>query len=295
MTLTRRALLALLALLPLAACAEQPPPTPAPAGPRLVALSPAIAVILRDLGLADRIVGRHAYDMVLDPAVPVVGDQAGIDYEALLRVRPTHILLQWGSRDLPERLAELAPRHDWQVSNFNILSLDDLTTAARDLWRQFGPAAAPEPPILAALDRAWTPREGLFQGPVLLLASVDPPAALGPGSWHHQILEHIGGTPAIAEGSHWITLNSEGILRLAPEGIVLILPRGRDAPATPAPSPTDLAPLLGRLAELDIPAVREGRVALIDDPLAHTPSTAMVGLADELAEILRRWEHEQAR
>ena len=48
--------------------------TPDDQGPRIVALSPAIAVILTDLGEQDRIVGRAGSDTHLPGSIPVAGD-----------------------------------------------------------------------------------------------------------------------------------------------------------------------------------------------------------------------------
>src|SRR5262245_61348101 len=121
------------------ATAARRPPAPAPdGGPRIVALSPAVAVILRDLGLADRIVGRHGYDFVLNKSVPVCGDQAGgIDYETLLRARPTHVLIESGARETPGRLTELAEEHHWAVESLRMLTLDDIEHTARRLGETF--------------------------------------------------------------------------------------------------------------------------------------------------------------
>lgn len=262
---------------------------PAPTTPRIVALSPALAIMLRDLGVADQIVGRHGWDMVLDKSVPVCGDQAGIDYEALLRASPTSVLLEWGSRPLPARLDELAADGHWKVANYTLLTLDEMTAAAADLHRRFAPAG---PDLAAKMTQAWSRRGDGFAraGRVLLLLSADPPAALGPGSFHQQILERIGGTPAIAEGKPYVTLDAEDVLRLGPDAILLIVPRAMDAPARTAPaSPEEVRAMLGRLGSLEIPAIRTGRLALIDDPLSLTPSSAMIGFADELARILEGW------
>jgi hypothetical protein len=46
---------------------------------------------------------------------------------------------------------------------------------------------------------------------------------------------------------------------------------------------------LGGIARLDIPAVKRARVAVITDPLSLTPSTAMIGVAGEMARILKGW------
>jgi ABC-type Fe3+-hydroxamate transport system substrate-binding protein len=202
--------------------------------PRIVALSPALAIILRDLGLESHIVGRHAYDMVLPPSVPVCGNQTGIDYEALIGVRPTDVLLQWGRRELPARLQTLAREHHWAVSDYELLALDDVLSTTADLNRRFA-AADPQhrgDDLLARMRTAWAPHPGELAaaGRILLLESIDPPAALGPGSFHHQILERLGATPAITAGKPFMTLDAEGVLSLAPDGIIIFSPRERGMP-----------------------------------------------------------------
>lgn len=268
---------------------DAPPPAPEAHGARIVALSPAIAITLRDLGLAPRIVGRHGFDRSLPRSIPVCGDQSGIDYEALIRVDPTHVLLEWGSRPIPARLERLAEERGWEVRTFTLLSLDDIAACVEDLERLFD---APAPELRARLLAAWTARPGRFEaaGRVLLLGAVEPPSVLGPGSFHHQILERVGGTPAVTEGNPFITLDAEDVVRLAPDAIILILPRSPEAaPRLAAPGREELERLIGRLARLDLRAVERGRLALIDDPLAHTPSTAMIDLADEMARLLEGW------
>lgn len=289
------------------------PPAPAssaPASPasaaagtvRIVALSPAVAIILRDMGYADRIVGRHGFDLVLDPTVPVCGDQAGIDFEALIRVTPTHVFTQWGSRDLPERLTQLASKHAWRLLDTRLLALDDIPDAALRMDRELaGPEGSPAGRELVAQLRAAfaarAPKEkaDVFQGPVLLLAATTRPAALGPGSFHHQLLERLGGVPVIREGHPYIELAAEDAVRLAPRGIVLILPRSPDNATRTADTevgPRDPMQRLGALRGLTIPAVSSGRVVLIDDPLALTPSSALRGVADSLDAALRRWNRQ---
>jgi ABC-type Fe3+-hydroxamate transport system substrate-binding protein len=302
------------------------------ATPRLVVLSPALAVTLRDLGYGPNIVGRHGYDVALDPSIPVCGDQSGMDYEALLRANPTHVVLQWGERELPARLMELAVRHGWIVSNHNVLTLNDIRTSVVELDDLIGgperlrdESAHPDKPdagppgareLLRRMDAAFARRRGGFAGVgrVLLLTAVTAPAAAGPGSFHHQILESIGATPAIMDGGPYQQLDVEDVVRLAPDAIVLVIPRAprtaeakSASTALSAPAASDdnvgsngeassspvlqaeLRSMLGRLTEMPIPAIRNGRVALIDDPTSHLPGTSMIALADELARILGEW------
>jgi ABC-type hemin transport system substrate-binding protein len=190
-----------------------PTVTPVSSGPRIVSLSPAIAIILRDLKMDDRIVGRDSNDMVLDRSVPICGDQAGLDYEAILRARPTHVFLQWGARELPPRLTELARQHGWTVNSYGLLTLDEIAAAVADLRKQLEPtpAGSSPGPLEQAMQHAWSRRGDGFAsvGRVLLLESIDPPAAFGPGSFHQQALERIGGTPALTQGNVFITMDIE--------------------------------------------------------------------------------------
>lgn len=272
------------------------PAAPEPQGPRIVILSPALAVTARDMGLEKFIVGRHAYDVALDPELPVCGDQSGIDYEALLAARPTRVWVEWGARPLPARLTDLARENGWSLTSVNALSIGDVRDIARAMHegvvvplekRGLLPEGVDEH-ALEGLERAATRR---FAAPpvgrVLLLGATDPPSAFGPGSLHYELLQAMGAQPAVAGGSAYITLDAEDVLRMAPDAIVIIEPRTPEA----APGARDAASLrerLGRVGTLEIPAVKNGKLGLIDDPLCHMPSTASARLADELAGVLRR-------
>lgn len=293
---------------------KDPPTAAINPTPRIVVLSPALAIILKDLGLAPAIVGRHAWDLALDPALPVCGDQSGVDFEALLRVRPTHVVVQWGERALPPRLVELAKEQGWTLINENPLALDDIPSAAKHLEHDFEAAIAHEhaqdhaDALIASLVDACGQRvedtttnpptpsaPGVWQGRILLLAATSPPAALGPGSWHYEILSRLGGTNAITSGGPYQTLDAEDVTTLAPNGIVILQPRGTKDAETPTRNvasefdPVDLKQRLGLLAGLSIPAITNGRIALIDDPFALAPSSSIIEVRLRLKAILKAW------
>lgn len=267
-----------------------------PDRPRIAALSPAVAVTLRDLGLAHLVVGKHHWDVVLPANVPVCGDQTGIDYEALLAVKPTHILTQWGTRDLPARLAQLSAVHGWRVADHRLLTLDDVRDTAWDLADEFGRWAGDDAvlrgdsaSVVAALEEAWSRREYVADaGRVLMLASVDPPAALGPGSSHHDLLVRLGGVSAIERGGPYVPLDLEAIMTMRVDVIVLLRPRANRAAAPREGGATreEIERALGPLAKRPITAIAGGRVVLIDDPLCLTPATSLVGVARRLSEEL---------
>src|SRR5690606_736579 len=103
----------------------------------------------------------------------------------------THVILQWGNRPLPDRLVRLAEEREWVVRNFDVLTLDEIVIAAEELAEMF--AAERAGAVKARLEQAWAKEEGLADaGRILLLHSVSPPGAMGPGSFHYQVLERIG-------------------------------------------------------------------------------------------------------
>ncbi|MBX3088301.1 MAG: hypothetical protein KF742_07400 [Cryobacterium sp.] len=279
---------------------------------RIVALSPALAIILKDLGYEDQIVGRHAYDVALDPAIPTCGELGAIDYESLVKARPTHIFIQWGSQELPTRLTDLAKSNKWIVHNFNPLTLDEIEHAAREMdqiifnfatkdFESDDPAAPdqsgrpehlkPAMPFEEAMRLAWSDRGPLMKaaGRILLVSGTKPIGALGPGSFHFQLLQRLGATPVPTTGGPWITLDLEDLNKLAPDAIILFAPRPPRSPAPAPATPEQLIALFGRAGELNIPAFKNKHVALIDDPYCLTPSTAMIPIADQIADIVSGW------
>jgi ABC-type Fe3+-hydroxamate transport system substrate-binding protein len=318
------ALIGLALALSLGACGRSPTggsnPGEAARGPgdretdaRLAVLSPALGATLMELGLGDLVVAKHDYDLALGDDVPAVGHNEAIDYEALLGAEPTHVLIEESRAGVPARLIEIAGERGWTVRTFALRSIDDVAQSADDLALSFGAvdfdaATNPGPSGVPGMDRFQDPGNRLGRelpsaslaralapiedadraGTVLLLGSVDPPAALGPGSFHHDILTRLGASPAVPEGLPWMELDAEDVLRMAPNAIVVVAPRAVGSPAgeTGAAATLDR---LGAIGRLPIPAVEGGRLVTVDDPLALLPSLSMVGFATELGEVLERW------
>lgn len=299
----------LLALMgaPLVSCDKRPQASGAsqPNGaPRIAVLSPAAAITLKDLGLAPLVVARHSYDVALEPRVPVAGDMNGIDYEALVAAKPTHVVIQWGTRDLPARLSDLAGSQQWRIVRYDPLSLRQVAEATKALHLEFAStldelrAAQFDARFAELLDENTRPAPRRRIGSILLVASTNPINVLGPGSWHHELLERVGGIPAISQGKPWIKLDPEDVAALAPGGVILVLPAGPNAPSRGVRNfardfdPAELAQHLQAFGNLQIPALQRGFVAIIDDTGALMPSTSLLGVADRMRAILDAWEAE---
>lgn len=275
--------LALAACIVLASCRPAEPPPVRDAGPRIVSLSPAASVMLRQAGLEDAVVGRHGWDAVLDPGVPTAGDQTGLDYERLAVLDPTHVVIEPGATGIPARLTELAERDGALVVPVRTLTLEDIEGSARAIAGAFGDAAPRGRELLDAAARLGAVRDARPSwGRVLLVVSVSPAIdCLGPGSAHHELLVNAGFTPALAEGAPWVTLSVEDVMRLDPAAIVLIQPA-----SSPDAGSGPIGGRLGGLAGRGIAAERLGRLVLIDEPLALVPGTNLVEIGGLMREGL---------
>lgn len=280
------------------ACRESRAPEPAGAplpgeSPRIVALSPGVAETLESLGLGGLLVGRHAFDDFSRSEIPSVGDQSGIDYEALLRVRPTHVLLEKSAAGAPPRLLELASARSFDVREVPMLSLGDIRAAIEHLPAIVGAPDAPDVPggspenagaagLLARFDAALAQAPGFDAraGRMLALYWTRPVGAAGPGSYHAEMIVALGGSLALDDGAPYRQLDPEDVRRLDPDSIALFIP---DA------DPARLDELLGALGSLDLRAVREGRVALVNHPRCQTPGPSAIEVADSLRDAVLAW------
>ena len=121
----------------LGACTEPDQRGEPPTGPecidelRLVSMSPALSRTLVDFGLARRIVGRSPFCDFLDDAVPIVGDLRNINYERLIELAPTHVLVQ---AEPEEKLLALAAERGWRIGRWGTIdTIDDIERTVREL------------------------------------------------------------------------------------------------------------------------------------------------------------------
>ncbi|MFG0285280.1 MAG: ABC transporter substrate-binding protein [Phycisphaerales bacterium JB039] len=257
--------------------------------PRVCAVSPALSQMLLDMNLGDCLVGRHRFDAAAPQDLPVVGDQLEIDYEVLLALEPTDVLLQFGEQAIPPRLQQLAAEHGWNVQSFDIDSIDDIGRVIRRLpetisfaddatgRRQRAQAREATERLARDLQETLQPRQAVRDaGSLLLLWNVDPPSAFGPGSFIGGVVGHLGGRNAIRTGAY-PELTLEDIIALDPQTILLLVHDDAE---------TSVASRFGRMAELDLAAVRTGRLVIVQDPQVLIPSTSLTRVAAKIEAAL---------
>ncbi|MHA7814326.1 MAG: substrate-binding domain-containing protein [Phycisphaerales bacterium] len=317
-------ILSALLLLTLSACSRDASSSPQTANqsrqseePTFAVFSPAIGVMLRDLGFEDDIVGRHSFDSALSESIPVVGTHIEIDDEMLITLDPSILIFEENSIAIPERIREMAESRGWSIWTYQLRSLDDVAQTMDDLYLKLvgfpsdansdgDPTTFEVDPTKrfhvelpsARLARSWAPMgpDAQIAGRTLLLAGTDPAGALGLGSFHAQMIERMGIIPALQDGGMWQELDLEDLITLAPDSILIFSPQN-DTQAIGEPEPMgwdEIEETLGPIASLDLPALRTRRVGVITHPQGLLPSSTLSQVADEIRETLAHWRERSA-
>jgi len=249
---------------------------------RVVSLIPAVTEWILALGAADRLAARTTYDTQAALAhLPAVGDGLTPSLEAIV-ARAPDLVIAWPDargRAVVARLRALGvPVYAARVETVG----DAARTARRvgrllDLAPRADSLAAALDSALAAVRRSACP-PGCRRPRVLYLVSVDPPFAAGPGNFIHELIEAAGGENAAADApARWPQLSLEAILRRPPDVLLI----------ADAAAPPDLPRWLReRPGWRELPAVRAGRVALLDPGLFNRPGPRLALAARTLAAIL---------
>jgi ABC-type hemin transport system substrate-binding protein len=215
----------------------------------------------------------------------VVGDLNRIDYERLVRLNPTHIVLQPPSTGIDAGLIRLATERGIVVRGWPHL---DGVADIRRLVHELPGSVAGDGTVLnsrmavraaeieAALDDLLDPRnKPRFSDDVMVIGRMNPVLAFGRGTYLDDVLSALGARNAVASRG-WVQLSLEDVIRINPQVIVLV------AGGASGGEPTDLS----RLHDLPVGAAESGRVAVLRHPDALLPSSAIVEVAAALRRIL---------
>lgn len=256
---------------------------------RIVSLSPAISRTLIDLGLDSHLVGRTPFCDSVDASIPIVGDLLDLNMEMLVRVQPTHVLVQPPASGIDPALMRTARERNWTVGAWHLDTIDDVRVVLEELpgvmtLHHDNPPdglADRAASLLARIDDALQPMNEAFDGSVLLVFGLEPVTAFGEGTYLDELLAALGGRNVVTHRGY-PQFSLEDITRMKPEAVILVAPGAGEEP-----SPKEQ---LGAVGGLDIPAVREGRLAVLNHPDAFLPSSGIIGVAEDVREIVRMME-----
>lgn len=273
-------------LLLIAACAPQAPPAPsAPERPTadLISLSPAITETIAALGAQDRLAGRSDWCNQPDSvrSLPAFGTSLTPALERIAAARPGRILMDGSMANQTEQLAALAPtdRLPW-------LTVAEVIDSTRKLGSIVGREEAAA--VLSARFEPWLRPLPASARSALLLIGDDGPVTgtfwyVKDDSLHGAMLRAAGWRNAMPDAVSTPSLSAEGLLRLDPEVIVLLVPKA----LTPGEEAERQA-AFGRFGGLR--AVANRRVGLVADENILSTGPSLLDSAAKLHALLQGWE-----
>jgi iron complex transport system substrate-binding protein len=250
-----------------------------PPAERVVSLAPATTEMLFALGLGDRIVGASEFSDFPPAAraIPRVGGFSRPNAETILALRPDLLVVSPAPEN--RETVDLLRSRGLRVMVVEARGLDDIGPALGALGRQFGVMGRARA-LSASMERRLEALAALVAGrgrPRCLLAvQPEPLIVCGPGSYPASLLELAGGANVVPPGpSRYPTFSLEAVMRAAPEVIV-------EAARHEGEPEQERRAALYRWERLpDLPAVRDGRVALLEgDALLRPGPRAPEGVAD---------------
>jgi len=252
-------------------------PSLSPAAGRIVAIPPHAVEILYAIGVGSELVGvgNHSDFPEAATRLPQVGGYDGPHVEAVLRLDPTLVIV-W---DLNQPTARKLQALGIEVVASNPDSLDAVWMEPARLGGLTGHLDEGRNLSHRLLARWQALTEQVAATPevsVFYQVWNDPLISVGQGSFIAQMIEGLRGRNILADSpvrSPQVSL--ETVLLRAPEVIVVS--------SMEQPDPSFLTPWR---RYTDLPAVRDGRLFLIDPDLIHRPGPRLIEGAALLAKML---------
>ncbi|MGA2466211.1 MAG: cobalamin-binding protein [Thermodesulfobacteriota bacterium] len=248
---------------------------------RIVSLAPNITEILFSLGLDEEIVGVSIHCNFPEKAKSKVqvGSYISLDFEKITFLKPDLVIATGAgnTRDMVDRLGKLGfPTYVIFPKNFNdvLKSIDHLGQVVGREKEAMGIILG----IKQRRQRVIELTKGLSRPKVFLQIGEAPIVTVGKGSFADDLI-HLAGGENIArkEKEMYPRLGMEEILKRSPEVILIssMNPKG------------DYQRVLQEWSRWKmIPAVKNGRVHLIDSDLIDRPSPRIIDGLEEIARIL---------
>ena len=300
-----RALALAISVMMLPGCERGDEPAPVPASKtRVISLAPALTQIIVDLGAADLLVAVAENDYAAPEGLPTVGPYPQFSAEAIIAADPAIVLLLHGDGTPLEYLRDLAEQQGFLLMTYpypgNIEDVVALIWSSDDVNanRKLNQALSVST-ILSRVNEGLNLRNDRFlkklaslsdivdedrrrRPRVLLVIESNPVQVVG----EQEVLDNTmsmflrarnaadsfrGGAP---------TLDKEMLGKTNADVILMLMPN-----APPLKS-INKDPRLAPFRDLDIPAVKNNRITLINDPLVLLPSTSLVRIGVAMSKAI---------
>jgi iron complex transport system substrate-binding protein len=242
---------------------------------RIVSLAPAVTATLRELGVADRLVGVTAHcrselgDADVDPAV--LGGWLDPDLDRLASLDPDLVCT---SDALQAETRDAVRDRGLSVHHADPRTLDDVLAGFADLGRAVGRPDAGARLVARSRDRLAAVRDRAPDRRPTVYCEEWPEPPMAAGNWVPEAVAAAGGRhPFVAAGERSRAVDREAVEAAAPDHVVLHHCGAGDR--------TDAATFRDRDWAVD-PAVH-----VVDDALLNQPSPNLLDGVERLAALFR--------
>ena len=247
---------------------------------RIIALYAAFNELLLALGAGDTLVARTAADGAVPAlaSLPAIGTHMRPNAELIAAQRPD-LVLQRAGRDEARLQTEHLRSLGFRVLSLELNSFEQMFAVTELLGRLTGHTAQAK-----ALTQGWRDRlhqlRARYAGypPVRVFYEVRYPnlLAAGTGGISGEIIALAGGINVVQEKKKLVRFSEEALVVAAPEAYVL-----QKGPMNPTP-----VPLVERPHYRNLPAVRTGRVLLVEEARFARPGPGAVDAVEQLGNWL---------
>jgi len=258
--------------------------------PRIISLAPALSQMLDQMGMVNFIVGVQKDDFVVDKSIPVVGTYVEVNTERLITLQPTHVLMMVGKEGVPTSLTTLADQGGFKLATWSYP--DNIQSVADILWHPTEQCLGNvfDRPELARLTRekmliqlelvkqatSFEPNKS-----VLIVLGTQPLMASGSNTVFNDLMQFVNATNVAAEATVKAPVyDREKLLALQPEVVLMMQPYAM--PLEDFEKDDRLKVFRG----LDIPAVKDKRIVMLNDPLVYLPATNLPYVAADIAKAI---------
>jgi iron complex transport system substrate-binding protein len=247
---------------------------------RIISLAPNITEILFAVGAGGRIVGVSEFSNYPHEAaeLPKVGSYIKPNLEAIIALSPDLMIATADGEKRAEidRLASLGI----PVYIINPRTIPGVIATVREIGRLVGREAEAEETargMECSVDRVKALVAGLPPVTVLLVLNTNPLITVNGNTFQDEMIRTAGGTNiAAAEPIRYPTLTYEQVVVRAP-GVIIM--------TTMSPDEDYDAVVAGWRRFTTVPAVKTGRIFLVDSDIVDRPSPRMVQGLDALARL----------
>lgn len=255
-------------------------------GARIISTVPAATLNLVLIGAAETLVGVTKYDQENLPEkqkkLPPVGDYQTMNYEALVQLRPTAVVIQTAEHRIEPRLRDMAERYHFELVNIKLDTVADMFATVVRLGKVSGHEAEAREKIagakaeLAEIAKAVGPRK---RPRVVYVVGSNPLYIVGGHTFLDEMITAAGGENVGAKvGDMWPTIGQEALVQLAPE-VILVGSPGEAGLAVGDPRTEPYR-------RLPVPAARSGRVFVVSDFNGQQASVEIGRQVRELAKLI---------